>query len=935
MQKSPKLALLAGVILTLLAVVVSVAPALGQTSADARARFVHAIPGATAIDIYTDNTLTVANLQLGDASLYIHLPAGQHQVTVTQADVTTTLWTQTINVDPGTAYTYVASTTDPLTFVQYKDDLAPLPLGKSRFTTIHAIPGGPALDVLLSDGRPVVSGLQYPQEYGTLDVPSLVYELAVVPSGETVDNALVPAQPYALASGTSYALLVYGSPARPQVKLLASAADSESAGGYLRLAHGAVGAEPVDVYVNNTLVAPSLAFGQATEFMATPPGSYNISVRQAGAQEDLTLGTVDLKEGDSVTAVALGGSGGITLNSYSDTVSTLNQSQAGINIINALPDDGNVSLELADGTTVVADVPAGQTGFGMAAPTAGDATVTIAGDTPVTASVAFGNVYGGVYYDVLVAQGDDGPTAVLLNPASVVLGPNSAPGNKSLAVETPVVTEAPTVAQVTVAETAAPPETATPAPVTEPPAQTGVELGPTARVLLDPGANLQLRQLPRSNALSLGLAPSGTVLIVNGREGAPEPPAGATPDPNATPWTDPVSQLTGADLEPATTWINVTYAAPDGTSITAWVNALYVGVSSADGLPLPLKNLATIPGNRAGQVNAGVAPTAVPPREDQVIATVGGLDSGVNLQVRRTPTQDGESLTRVPNGTQLEFLGVNSDRTWIWVRFATPEGSVTGWVNARYIISYTYQGGSIDLAGLEQKHLLTVIADDQRGTVGGTIEAPALPTIDPFKNAIVATVEVNEGTNLQLRRKANENAESLGLVPNATRLIVKGRTEDGNWLLVDYQSQTGWVSVKYVSLTFNGQPYELGQIPVYKTPLTDEQINGTMTATYAPFLTSWSENGPPSRNSKSRIRQNSASARRSDDSTRTPPGYENTSSGYVTMAMRSTFGRSLAYRSRSRNPAPPFHRECGPTNDPPKMTNVRSCRTSGGMGAKV
>ncbi len=836
MKKTSRLTMIAVVMLALVGAISMALPAFGQAASEARARFVHAIPGASAIDIYTDNTLTIANLQLGDASLYVHLPAGEHQVTVTQANVTTALWTQTITVDAGSAYTYVAATTDPLTFTQYKDDLAPLPLGKSRITAIHAIAGGPALDILLSDGRPVVSGLAYPQEYGTLDVPALVYQLAVVPTGEAVDKALVPAQPYALDSGTSYALLVYGTAARPQVKLLGAAGDSDTAGGSIRVAHGVVGADPVDIYLNNTLVAPSLAFGETSEYMAAPAGTYNVSVRQAGTQEDLGIGSVDLKEGDTVTALALD-QGGITVQTYNDTVSTITSAQAGVNVINALPGSETVTVTAGDGAAVVSDVPPAQTGSGMVGPTAGDLTVTINGDAPTTKTLTTGSLYGGLYYDIYVAQGQDSPDAVLLGPASIALGPNSAPGSKSLDVATEAATAAPAQTEAAAAPTTDTSSEVVTAAPTEPPAQsTGEDLSPTARVLLDPGANLQLRQYPRSSALSLGLAPSGSTLIVHGRAGAPELLPGATPDPNATEFVDPVSQLAGgSDLDPSTTWLNVTYTTPDGSSIIAWVNALYVGVNGADGVPMPLKNLVTIPENRAGGVGTGVAPTAAPAdNADTVIATVGGLDNGVNLQVRRTPTQEGESLTRVPNGTQLQFLGVNKDRTWVWVKFSTPDGSVTGWVNARYLVSYTYRGAGIDFGGLEQKNLLTVVDDSQRGDVGGTIEAPAAPTVDPLKNAIVATVDVNEGVSLQLRRKANENAESLGLIPNATQVVVRGRTEDGAWLWVSYQEQTGWVSARYVHLTFNGRPYELGQVPLYQSPLTEAQINSTMTATLMP-----------------------------------------------------------------------------------------------------
>src|SRR5690606_15820278 len=96
--------------------------------------------------------------------------------------------------------------------------------------------------------------------------------------------------------------------------------------------------------------------------------------------------------------------------------------------------------------------------------------------------------------------------------------------------EAPVATEEPATAAATAAPTV-PAVTPTPTPI-----------GPTARVLLNPGANLQLRQFPSSEAFSLGRAPADSLLIVLGREGAPEaeetvdatPEVDAEPTPEAT-----------------------------------------------------------------------------------------------------------------------------------------------------------------------------------------------------------------------------------------------------------------------------------------------------------------------------------------------------------------------------------------------------------------
>src|SRR5689334_6606265 len=169
----------------LLALLVVIQSAAAQTAGNALVRFVHVLSGASAVDVYTDGQLTIRSLDFGQATPYVNVAPGPHQIVVTQAGATTALWQQDISPAVGAALTLVASSNNPLQFQVYQDDLSPLPLGKSRFTAVHAIPEGPALDVILADGRPVVAGLQYGQPYGTLDLPTFAYDLAPVPAGQS------------------------------------------------------------------------------------------------------------------------------------------------------------------------------------------------------------------------------------------------------------------------------------------------------------------------------------------------------------------------------------------------------------------------------------------------------------------------------------------------------------------------------------------------------------------------------------------------------------------------------------------------------------------------------------------------------------------------------------------------------------------------------
>jgi hypothetical protein len=233
-------------------------------------------------------------------------------------------------------------------------------------------------------------------------------------------------------------------------------------------------------------------------------------------------------------------------------------------------------------------------------------------------------------------------------------------------------------------------------------------------VLVNEGANLHIRQFPSSNALSLGLAPSTAVLSVTGRQGAPELAPEETPEPEATAFVDPVSLLTseGADLNPAETWLFVTYRPASGGETTGWANALFLAVSDAAGRPQRLADLPTIPANRAGETR---------------------------------------ETSSVPQPTP------------------------------------------------------TPIAAD----------------------SVIATVLLNPGANLHLRRNPDAAAESLALVPSGAQLIVTGRIENGEWLQVTYDGQEGWIASLYVTLSLNGVPYQSARVPVISTPTPTPTVEAT------------------------------------------------------------------------------------------------------------
>ncbi len=804
---------------------------------NSQVRFVHVIPNATAIDVYINGTLAIANLNYANASTYVTVPAGNHTVTVTPAGITSLLWEQTITAAADEAATLVASSPEALKFDAFTDNLSTIDLGQGRLLLVHAIAGAPAVDIQLAEavtiggaiqnaGTPIATNMAYATFFGDFDLPAQSYPVNVIAGGANLLSDLT----LPVTSNTFTMAIVYGTAELPQVLLLTAPTVPAANTGRLRLVHGVVGAPAVDVYINDVLVAPALTIERPTEHIDLPAGEHTVVLRAAGTEDEIFNGGIAITAGTAATAVVLQGETEIELKAYEDAVSASTPDRAIISVINTIPGTENVDVALPDGTPLATGVAFGSASnpVSLSPMTIGLIfTVTIA-DMSGVVDVPAETFYGGVYYNLIALDGGafSAPRLIVAK-TGLTQNLTSAPGGGATLAIAP--TQAPTAAaaQPTAASVAGSEVVtdSTAQPQALPPGTSEEDDTIFGRLLLDPGANLQLREYPRSEARSLGLAPAGTTLVVNGREGAPVALVeGQEPPPEAADWVDPVTLLDPADekadLVKETTWLNVTFATPDGGSITAWVNSLYVDVRNAENEAILLKTLPLIGGNVPGTAQAtAVTPPPIP--EDTVSAIVINLNQGTNLNIRRTPTAEGEVLARLPLGTVVEFTGLLETEDWAFVVFRPAEGgSISGWVNTLYI-EYRLNNEKIELEDLKEAvgtytglPLFQFADAEQRGAITGSVPSVTVPTPDPLEDVVVAEVRLNTGANLQLRRTPDANSESLNLVPNGTQLIVTSRTATGEWLNVTFEGESGWISSLYVVLTFNGDTININDIPV-------------------------------------------------------------------------------------------------------------------------
>lgn len=819
-------------------------------------RFVHAVSDAPAVDIYVDNVLAARGLAFGEATRYLGVQTGPRLIAITATGSTVPLFQASPTISGDIPQTIVAQgTAAALEVGVYDDELAPTRAGGMRITAIHAIKDAPPVDIIGIEGdtqTPLIQGLSYGQPYGTLDLPAAVIDLAVVASGADVSTPVVRLDKQSLAAGTYnmvVALGTLGGTVKPSALLLTATTDAENPANsaLVRLVHASPDAPSVDVYVGDVRVAPSLTYGVATPHIALPAGNAPVAVRVAGSPATsvaVLTSELTLTAGSAVTVAVYGPAEKLAVAVSPDNVTALDPKSARVHVVNAT--DGvkvsaalTADLTAANDTLEGRDVPAG-----IYSPT-----VSVDGAAlPAGQSLA---LHGGVLYDLIV-MGPASDRRVVVAATGLNEQPGSVPPAEPVAVAAnPTATPAPvepTAAQVipsatpaSALPTAAPlaptatsaPQvflptaapSATPAPVqaTLPPPPVATEPAPTlapsvtpfgqsgitAQVNTDPGVNLKLREYPITDSKTLALVPSGTTLRVDGVKGPAQVAGQPTPSETAT--------LSAEGVRIEDLWVFVTWSFPDGGRITGWTKPQFLLITNERGRRVEkvedIVAFPQIPENEFGTIDTGEA-TPIALDDSRIIGTV-NVDPGVNLQLRRTPGIDGESITLIPAGAELTVIekteipsqgglvGEPQSTIWLFVRFQTDSGSVTGWVNSQFIV-LTQRGKPVDIEDIP-----TATEIQRGGVVGNPVIAPPAT---PSREVTALIDKLDPGVNLQLRRAPDPSAESLGLIPGNTAVPVLGRNGAGTWLFVRFNDVEGWINAGFVTVTLNGRRYDIAEL---------------------------------------------------------------------------------------------------------------------------
>jgi hypothetical protein len=178
----------------------------------------------------------------------------------------------------------------------------------ARVRVMHGIADAGPLDIYI-DGGIALIGIQYQETSGDLTLSKSNHEIAVVPSGESIENAIAAGTVSLQDRNFAYTALL-GTSAEPSVGLFAIDDRPVDEGrARFRVISGIVDADGVvPAFVGGDAISESLAFGDASEYAAIDAGTYDLDILDAASGSSLlTVPQVPLTEG-TITDIFLVGS---------------------------------------------------------------------------------------------------------------------------------------------------------------------------------------------------------------------------------------------------------------------------------------------------------------------------------------------------------------------------------------------------------------------------------------------------------------------------------------------------------------------------------------------------------------------------------------------------------------------------------------------------
>jgi hypothetical protein len=178
--------------------------------------------------------------------------------------------------------------------------------------------------------------------------------------------------------------------------------NSELPMGYVRVIHTVPDAPNVDIYANDKLIISDLSYGNYTDYLPIPEGTYEISLYVAGTKNSPVLVNIlTVNKNNILTVAAVGTLSDIELLAIADANEAKMPGKAMIRFLHLSPNAPAVDITLPNGTVVFSNISFKHiTSYIDVIPTNYTLQVRVAGTSNVVLTVPNVNLNAGKYYTV-------------------------------------------------------------------------------------------------------------------------------------------------------------------------------------------------------------------------------------------------------------------------------------------------------------------------------------------------------------------------------------------------------------------------------------------------------------------------------------------------------------------------------------------------------
>lgn len=275
----------------------------------------HNSPDAPNVDVVVNGETALSNVPFGTASAYLPLPEGSYEVKINVAGTATSVFSGTLELERGQAYTAVAlgSAAQTPTGSPFKVSVLEDATSGALVKVLHASPNVPPVTVYV-DGEVAFERIRTLTGTKYVSLAPGTYEVAVALAGDPVSDAVLTTT-LTVADKTRYVAVARGlleGEGNAALELAAQTSIPVAPEGKaaVRVWHLSPDAPRVDIYVDGEETLSGVPYKAASEYLTLDPGTYAVQVNVAGTDTVVARKSITVKADRGYSAVALGSVGG-------------------------------------------------------------------------------------------------------------------------------------------------------------------------------------------------------------------------------------------------------------------------------------------------------------------------------------------------------------------------------------------------------------------------------------------------------------------------------------------------------------------------------------------------------------------------------------------------------------------------------------------------